>query len=158
MPESNIPGWADIVANARAEAERNPQAFINGTYAGETYATCALNNAACEGHADEEYGSNYRNGYEVAAFRLTAEDAQTLDYRNNDGTLLCCFAVIRDDQGFVQTYAYETEQGLSAFISELEHDLAAGDDEYDWLVDDQNRAQNAKPQPAPEPHEQPPLL
>ena len=55
MTRQHIPEWTEIVADARAEARRNSQAFVNSAYAGETYATHVLNCAASKGFADESY-------------------------------------------------------------------------------------------------------
>ena len=158
MYRHRIPGWADIVANARAEAERNPQAFTSGMYAGQNYAACALNNAVSEGHADEEYAGLNEYGYEAAVFRLTPEDAQTLDCSNENGVILSRFSIVRDDNGKVEMSAYETDQELDAFIGAIEDDLAAYEDQYEPQDDAHNRHLADKPRPAPEPHEQLSLL
>lgn len=126
MNRHPIPDWATYVTDARTKAKRNPQLFApEGAYAGETYATIALDHAAAAGYADTEYGSVYQLGYEVAVFRLTAADAQTLGYRNRNELLLSRFVLIRDDQGRAQTYGYETDQDLDNFVSDLENDIAA---------------------------------
>lgn len=125
MNRHPIPDWATCVNDARAEARRNPHAFAtDGAYAGETYATCALDKAATAGYADAEYGSVYQIGYEVAIFRLTAADTRTLGYRDGNELLLSRFVLIRDDQGRSQIYGYETDQALDAFVSDLENDIA----------------------------------
>lgn len=153
MYRHHVPVWADIVANARAEAERNPQDFATGIYAGQTYAACALDNAASAGYADEEYGGVNEYGYEAAVFRLTPEDAQILDYRNENNEILSRFTIVRDDNAKVEMSAYKTDQELDAFIAAIEDDLAAYEDDYEPQDDAHNWHLAAKPRPAPEPHE-----
>ena len=158
MYRHHIPGWAQTVANARAETERNPDAFANGIYSGQTYAACALNNAATQGHADEEYAGVNEYGYEAAVFRLTPDDAQTLGCRSDNDELLSRFAIVIYDNGKVEMYAYETEQALNAYIDALEADISAYDEEYERQEELYNSRPAARPKPEPEPHEQPPLL
>lgn len=158
MYRHHIPGWTDIAANARAETQRNPQAFTSGIYSGQTYAACALDKAASEGHADDEYGGVNEYGYEAAVFRLTPEDARILDYRDENGELLSRFVIVRDDTGKVEMSAYPTEQLLDAFVTAIEDDINACDEECHRQEEHYNSQPNAQPRPAPEPHEQLPLL
>lgn len=158
MYRHHIPGWTDIVANACAETQRNPQAFTSGIYSGQNYAACALDNAASAGYADEEYGGVNEYGYEAAVFRLTPADAQILEHRDKNGELLSRFVIVRDDNSKVEMSEYQTDQEMDAFVGAIEDDISTCDEEYERQEERDNDRPTASPRPEPEPHELPPLL
>ena len=127
-------------------------------YADQNYASCALNLAASEGHADEEYGGVNEYGYEAAVFRLTPEDARILEYRDENDKLLSRFCIVRYDNGKVEMSAYQTDQELYAFVGAIEEHISACDEEYEQQEERDKDRPTANPRPEPEPHEQLSLL